>query len=326
MVGGLAHILTMEAYAKNLPPGTINFVSGTGRGTVGPIMRTGLVDILALIGSSKGADLIIREHPHPHRLNVFLQLEAKNLGIILPDADVTVAVDQVLSGSTSYNGQRCTAIKLTMVHESLAEDFLNQFIPKVAALKAGLPWEEGVAITPLPEGQKKIDFLKDLIDDAVSKGAKVVNADVGGGEIYGNLMKPAIVYPVTEDMKLWHEEQFGPVIPVAKFSNIETVYEYIRKMPYGQQAAIFTTNAESSSELLDILSTVVGKICINTACSRSPDIFPFTGRKSSALGTLSVEEALKSFSIEVVVAGKSNPVNDKIMMDYEGVSHFLHPL
>lgn len=80
-VGGLCHLLTMEAFAKALPPGTMNFVSGRGRDTMPPLMKTGDLDGLAFIGGSKAADDLIGQHPHPHRLKVFLQLEAKNMGV-----------------------------------------------------------------------------------------------------------------------------------------------------------------------------------------------------------------------------------------------------
>ena len=80
-VGGLAHLLTMEAFAKTLPPGTMNFVSGRGRDTMPPLMKTGDIDCLAFIGGSNAADDLIKQHPHPHRLKVFLQLEAKNMGV-----------------------------------------------------------------------------------------------------------------------------------------------------------------------------------------------------------------------------------------------------
>ena len=80
-VGGLSHLLTMEAFAKTLPPGAMNFVSGRGRDTMPPLMKTGDIDALAFIGGSKAADDLIGQHPHPHRLKVFLQLEAKNMGV-----------------------------------------------------------------------------------------------------------------------------------------------------------------------------------------------------------------------------------------------------
>ncbi len=152
--GGLVHTLTAKAFAKHLPPGVLNFVTGSGRETVGPIMKTGKVDALGFIGGTRGADALIKAHPSPHRLKVFSQLEAKNLGIVLPDADVDVAAAQCVLGATSYNGQRCTAIKLVMVHESIADELVAKMRERIAKLKAGLPWEDGVSITPLAEPNK----------------------------------------------------------------------------------------------------------------------------------------------------------------------------
>lgn len=307
-LGGLAHMLTMDAFQACLPPGVVNFVTGSGRVTMGPIMRTGMVDVFAFIGGSTAADILVKEHPAPHRLKVFLSLEGKNLGIVLPDADLDRAAEQCMLGSTSYNGQRCTAIKMIMVHESVAEEFNTKLIAQIASLKKGLPWEEGVKITPLPE-PKKPAYLKELITDAEGKGAKVINAHVGGGELTHSLMTPAILYPVTIDMRAWHEEQFGPVVPVAKYSDLSEVYSYLHKMPYGQQAAVFTKSPESAGELLNVLANTVGRINLNTQCARSPDVLPFSARRSSGMGTLSVTEALDTFCVKTVIACQATPAN-----------------
>eukprot|EP01035_Chromulina_nebulosa_P020524 gene20524-26620_t len=323
-VGGFAHVLTMEAYAKSFPKGVVNFISGPGRETMGPAIRQG-VDLFAFIGSSKAADVLLQDHPHPHRLKTFLSLEGKNLGIVTEDADLDIASEQITLGSTAFNGQRCTAIKMTFVHKSVASDFLNKLKVRFAGLKAGLPFEQGVLITPLPE-PNKIEFLNSLIDDAKSKGAAIINADNDGGNVYGNIFVPAIVYPVTESQRLWHEEQFGPIVPVAVYSHINEVIDYIAKMPYGQQAAIFSTKSETIAPLIDILSTAVGRININTQCGRSPDAFPFSGRRSSALGTLSVTESLKAFSTETVIAAKSSDLNNSLLVVAESISNFLAPV
>jgi glyceraldehyde-3-phosphate dehydrogenase (NADP+) len=79
-IGGLAHMLTMQAYSDHLPAGTLQFVTGSGRTLLGPIVRSGSIDALAFIGGRKAADLLLKEHPHLHRLKVFAQLEAKNMG------------------------------------------------------------------------------------------------------------------------------------------------------------------------------------------------------------------------------------------------------
>jgi len=173
-VGCLAHICSMETYAKVFPPGVVNFVSGAGRTTMPPIMATGKVDIFAFIGGSKAADALLKIHPEPHRLKASLALDAKNLGVVMPDCDMATTVTEVLAGSLSYNGQRCTALKLLFVHESIADAFLAAYCAKVDELKIGLPWESGVKLTPLPEPNKPA-YLRELIADAKSLGAKVVS-------------------------------------------------------------------------------------------------------------------------------------------------------
>jgi len=307
-IGGLVHVLTASAFQKVLPPGVINFVSGSGRKTMGPIMETGLVDVLGFIGGTRGADALIKAHPSPHRLKVFAQLEGKNLGIVLPDADLDVAASQCMLGATSYNGQRCTAIKLIMVHSSVADAFVERLVAKIGALKVGLPWEEGVAITPLPETAKP-KYLEELIGDALGKGASLANQAAGGGGIAGALMTPAIVDGVTPAMRLFHEEQFGPVVPIARFDDISEVTSAIKESWNGQQAALFTSSAAAAAPLVDTLSTVVGRININVQCGRSPDVVPFSGRRSSSQGTMSVGEALRAFSIETVVAYPTKDAN-----------------
>ena len=108
-IGGQCHVLTAAAFAAHVPPGVLNFVSGSGRKTCPPIMRSGMVDMLGFIGGSKAADALIADHPHPHRLKVFSQLEGKNIAVVLPDADLDVAAARCALGATSYNGQHGTA-------------------------------------------------------------------------------------------------------------------------------------------------------------------------------------------------------------------------
>jgi len=323
-VGGLAHILTVDALMQAIPPGVVNFVTGPGRKTMGPIMATGLVDCLGFIGGAKATDALIRQHPNPHRLKVFSQLEGKNIAVVLPDADLEVAAKQILLGSLTYNGQRCTACKLIMVHNSIADLLVAKIVAGVKALKVGLPWE-GASITPLPEPAKP-DYLESVLADATCKGAKVANESEGGGSRAGALFTPAVVYPVTPEMRLFTEEQFGPVVPIATYTDIAEVDAAVRASWNGQQAAIFTKNPKAAAPLVDMLSTVVGRINLNSQCSRGPDVFPFSGRRSSAMGTMSVTEALRAFSVEVIVAFPDNDVNKKLAEDMAEEARFFEPI
>ena len=139
-----------------------------------------------------------------------------------------------------------------------------------------------------------------------------------------SLFKPALVYPVTANMRLWSEEQFGPIVPVAVYNDIAEVIEYFRTTNYGQQAAVFTKDdSKAITPIIDILSTTVGRININTQCSRGPDVLPFTGRRSSSLGALSIQEGLTMFSIATVIAGKDNQSNRAIMNQLNTQSNFM---
>ena len=119
--------------------------------------------------------------------------------------------------------------------------------------------------------------------------------------------------PVTPDMRVYQEEQFGPVVPVRFFSDIDQVREEIADSHYGQQVSIFGKDVYTLAPLIDAMVNLVCRVNLNSLCQRGPDVFPFTGRKDSAVSTLSVYDALRSFSIRTFVASKDNPYNNEIL-------------
>lgn len=302
----------LEAFRDSFPAGVINIIYGSGRETVSALMASGKIDVFAFIGTNKAASDLKKLHPKPHRLRAALGLDAKNPGIVLPDVDLDNAVSEAVTGSLSFNGQRCTALKILFVHESVVDAFLDKFQSRLAQLKPGMPWEAGVALTPLPE-PGKTEFLTGLVADAVSKGARVVNA--GGGEVCETFFYPALLYPVTAEMRVYHEEQFGPVVPVVVYRDLETVIDYVLDSDFGQQLSIFGNDPAQVGRLVDAFANQVGRININAQCQRGPDSFPFNGRKNSAEGTLSVHDALRVFSIRTLVATKFQESNKELVSD-----------
>merc|ERR1711972_787066 len=135
----------------------------------------------------------------------------------------------------------------------------------------------------------------------------------------GTLVFPSVLFPVTKAMRAYNEEQFGPLVAIAKYSDIEEVLEHLADVMFGQQVAIFTgAAAEGSKELariLDVCALTTCRVNINAQCQRGPDSFPFAGRKSSALGTISVSEVLRAVSVETLVAAKSRAEVDGIAME-----------
>lgn len=302
----------LEAFRDSFPPGVINIIYGRGRETVSALMASGKVDVFAFIGTHKGAADLKRLHPRPHRLRAALGLDAKNPGIVLPQVDLDNAVEEAITGALSFNGQRCTALKILFVHESVLPGFLDKFSARLAQLKPGMPWEPGVALTPLPE-PGKVDYLNGLLADALEKGAKVINA--GGGQSRESFFYPALLSPVTARMRLYHEEQFGPLVPVVPYRELEEVIDYVLQSDYGQQLSLFGSDPGQVGRLVDAFANQVGRININAQCQRGPDSYPFNGRKNSAEGTLSVHDALRTFSIRTLVATRFNAANKALISE-----------
>ena len=300
----------LEAFRSSFPKGVINIVYGRGRDVASPIMKSGKVDILALIGNSKSAIALQDQHPNKNRLRLILGLEAKNPAIILPDADLDLAIQECIAGSLSFNGQRCTALKVLYVHESIVDEFNKRFAAKVDALSFGNPWDKSAFLTPLPEKEKPA-YIQELIDDAIKKGATVINEK--GGQHSPNFIFPAVLYPVNKEMRVYHEEQFGPVVPVISFKEIQEPLNDMAESNYGQQVSLFGKDIKTIAPMIDNLINLVCRVNLNSSCQRGPDVLPFTGRKDSAVGTLSIHDALRSFSIRTFVASKDNDYNNEIL-------------
>jgi glyceraldehyde-3-phosphate dehydrogenase (NADP+) len=310
--GTLLFYPMLEAFREAFPAGVVNTVYGPGAEVIPPIMESGRINVLAFIGSSGVADTLKKQHPKSNRLRGVLALDAKNAAIILPDADLELTVRECLLGTLSFNGQRCTALKILLVHQSIAEAFLRRMAEEIDKVKIGMPWEKGIQITPLAEVGAPA-YLAECIADALSHGARVLNT--GGGSSSASLFRPALVFPINRAMRLYAEEQFGPVIPVMPFEDIQTALDYVIESDYGQQVSIFGSNPSQIAALIDPLVNQVCRVNINAQCQRGPDTFPFTGRKDSAEGTLSVTDALRSFSIRSMVAAKRCETTTRLLDD-----------
>ncbi len=308
--GALLYEPLLAAFRDVFPKGVINVIYGEGRKVIPPLMASGKINVLGLIGTSMTANALKKLHPNPNRLRCVLGLEAKNPAIVLKGADLDLAVRECVLGCLSFNGQRCTALKILFVEAAIADKFLERFTAAVNALSFGMPWQEGVFVTPVAE-KGKTDYLRELLSDAVAQGARVVNT--AGGMIFGSFFFPAVLYPVHHKMRVYHEEQFGPVIPVLPFDKINEPIEYMINSSYGQQVSIFGSDPDQIARLIDPLVNQVCRVNINSQCQRGPDTFPFTGRKDSAEGTLSVSDALRVFSIRTLVAAKQTDLNKQII-------------
>ena len=209
-----------------------------------------------------------------------------------------LTVDECVKGALAFNGQRCAAIKLIAVHQDIEAKFLESMRAAISELEPGMPWENA-RITPIISADHT-DYLDRVLEDAVHFGARLVNEDRVDAMM--TLYPPALLADVTGDMRIAQEEQFGPIIPVMRFSTNDEALAMVRTSRYGQQLSVFSSSADTMRDIVHSAARYVGRININGKCQRGPDHFPFTGRRDSALATVSIEDALFRFSIATVTA------------------------
>jgi glyceraldehyde-3-phosphate dehydrogenase (NADP+) len=308
--GALIYHPLIEVLRDSFPAGVINMISGDGRKIIPPMLASGLIDGFAFIGTSGVASFLRGLHPKPQRLRCVLGLEAKNPAIVLADADLEVTVRECVSGALSFNGQRCAALKMFFVHTSIIDEFMSRFSEAVRVVKCGMPWDDAAVVTPLVEPGKPV-YLRELVEDAVLHGARVVNEK--GATVNNTFFYPAILYPVNPSMRIYREEQFGPVIPVVPYRDLDEPIRYVQESNYGQQASIFGRNKDELTRLTDFLVHQVSRVNINCQCQRSPDTAPFTGRKDSAEGSLSVSDAATVFTTPSLISARDTELNREIV-------------
>jgi len=308
--GVLANQLLAGAFAEAFPAGVVALLPGDGRVVLPALISAstndlfghpkGAIDVLAFIGSEGAANAILARHPTPSFVHKILGLGAKNAAVVLPGADPAIVAPKLAKGSLGFNGQRCTAEKIIFVPDGAEGDaHVRALGVKIAALPLGMPWDPAAAITPLPE-ERKLESMWGLIEDALGHGATMVNPD--GGRGFYSIMRPAVLDRVIDGMRILHEEQFGPIVPIARYSHIDEVVAWHHASPYGQQVGIHGPNAR---DVVPRLEAYCARINLDDVCQRGPDTFGFTAADKSGFGTLSIDAALRSFSRTVIVQSPS---------------------
>lgn len=297
--GSISTLYLAEVFNKaGLPKGVLNTVTGKGSEIGDYIVTHPKIDFINFTGSTDvGTHISQITTMKP----VLMELGGKDAAIVLEDADLDEAADNIVAGGYSYSGQRCTAVKRILVMESVADDLVAKVKERIAKLKVGDPREEGVVVSPLISS-KAADFVMELIDDARDKGAHLV----AGGKREGNLVYPTLFDKVNLDMRLAWEEPFGPVLPVIRVKTIEEAIDISNRSAYGLQGAVFTKNIDKAFYIANKLE--VGTIQVNNKPERGPDHFPFLGVKASGMGTQGIRYSIEAMSRPKAIVFNLNPI------------------
>ncbi len=285
--GSISALYLAEVFnIAGLPKGVLNTVTGRGSEIGDYCVTHKEIDFINFTGSTEvGQHISSITTMKP----LLLELGGKDAAIVLDDADLDRAVDNIVSGAYSYSGQRCTAVKRILVMESVADELAEKLKDRISKLKVGDPREEGVVVTPLIS-EKSADFVMSLMEDANKKGAKLLV----GGKREGNLVYPTLYDNVTLDMKLAWEEPFGPILPIIRIKSIDEAIKIANESDYGLQSSVFTKDIDKAFYIANKLE--VGTVQVNNKPERGPDHFPFLGVKSSGMGTQGIRYSIEAMS------------------------------
>jgi len=294
--GSLCGLYLAKVFEEaGVPAGVLNTVTGKGSEIGDYIVTHKDVDFINFTGSTEVGTRISKI---TSMVPLLMELGGKDAAIVLEDADLDLTASNIVSGAFSYSGQRCTAVKRVLVVDKVADALVERVKEKVEKLSIGNPLEiDKVNIVPLIN-TKSADFVVELIEDAKTKGAKLLV----GGKREGNLIYPTLFDGVTTDMRLAWEEPFGPVLPIIRVKDKDEAIKIANESKYGLQSAVFTENINEAFYVADRLE--VGTVQVNNKTERGPDHFPFLGVKASGIGTQGIK-----YSIEAMTRPKATIIN-----------------
>jgi vanillin dehydrogenase len=273
------------------PKGVINVVwNGPGKSAAfgEALMAHPWVRRMNLTGSTEvGRELGMLGGKYLKR--VALELGGKDACIVLRDADMDTAVNATAFGKFMGSGQGCMAVERVLVEEPIADEFIEKFTEKAASLKVGDPRDDETCIGPLIN-QRQLDRVKALVDDAVQRGAKVLC----GGKYEGLSYYPTVLTNVKRDMKIMHEETFGPVAPVFVVRDVEEAIEVANDTVYGLSCGIITRDLQKGLAIADRIES--GMVHINESSTADEPHVPFGGVKDSGWGKMGGKQAAEEFT------------------------------
>lgn len=292
--GAISALYLVEAlHDAGVPKGVLQTVTGKGSEIGDYIVTHEGIDFINFTGSTEiGQHLSKISAMTP----MLLELGGKDAAIVLEDADLEFAANNIVDGAFSYSGQRCTAVKRILTTHRVADQLVDMLKERIEKLKVGDP-RENATITPLID-EKAADFADYLIQDALKKGAKLVI----GNHREGNLIYPTLLDFVTTEMDVAWKEPFSPILPIIRVSDIDEAIEIANSSEYGLQSSVFTNDINKAFAIADRLE--VGTVQINNKTERGPDHFPFLGVKASGMGTQGVR-----YSIEAMTRPKAITIN-----------------
>ncbi|MEZ5708227.1 MAG: aldehyde dehydrogenase family protein [Blastomonas sp.] len=287
-----------ELIAGVVPPGVVNIITGTD--DLGPLI-TGHADIdkITFTGSTATGKKIM-EGASKDLKRITLELGGNDASIVLPDADVAKVAEQLFWSSFTNAGQICVAAKRIYIHEDIYDELSQAIAEYARTVKVGDGSQQGTAVGPI-QNKKQYERVLELVQDAKDKGYKFLVGGDHDPKIPGYFVPITILDNPPEDARIVAEEQFGPVMPLMKFSTTEEVIQRANASDYGLAGAVWTSDPDKGVAIAEQLET--GTVWVNEYLHLSP-MAPFGGHKQSGFGREYGKEGLLEFTYSQVITVK----------------------
>jgi len=282
-----ALLLADVLYEAGLPPEMFNVVTGMPAKIGDAMITDPNIDLITFTGGVPVGKMIAEKAGYRRTV---LELGGNAPFIIMEDADIDRAATMAVAGATKNSGQRCTAVKRILVHESVADAFAAACVEKAKKLKAGNPTDPETDVGCVITEKAAMTFQQRVVD-AVEAGAKLLH----GNDREGAIFPPTVVDHVTPDMELVTEETFGPAIPIIRIKDIDDAIRVANGTNFGLSSGVATNRLDYMTRFINELQH--GTVNIWEVPGYRIEMSPFGGIKDSGLGYKEgVIEAMKSFT------------------------------
>ena len=282
-----AMLLADILYEAGLPPPMLSIVTGDPREIADEMLVNPDVDVVTFTGGVPIGKYIAAKAVYKRQV---LELGGNDPIIVMEDADLDEAAALAAAGSYKNSGQRCTAVKRMLVHESVADAFVERLVTRTKAWSYGDPADPSLDMGTVIDEAAARNF-EEKVNDAVAQGAKLLVGNVRQGALYS----PTVIDHVKPEMNVVRTETFGPVSPVIRFRDIDDALRIANGTVYGLSSAVCTNRLDYITRFVAELN--VGSVNIREVPGYRLELTPFGGIKDSGLGYKEgVQEAMKSFT------------------------------
>jgi succinate-semialdehyde dehydrogenase/glutarate-semialdehyde dehydrogenase len=284
--------------STDLPEGVFNEVYGDGADT-GEYLMNSAIDLVWFTGST-GVGKHLYLAAAKKFIPALLELGGSAPGIVCADADPESAVKSIYFNRFLNSGQTCDGLKRLIVHKSLVEEVTDRLKALVQTKKIGPAEDPATDIGPLA-AERQLTSLEEQVADALAKGAKVIMGAQRPKHVRGAYYEPTILTDITQDMKVWKEEVFGPVLPIVSFDSLDQAIALANDTIYGLGAYVYSRDNDQALHIARAIKT--GNVSINNASYVIPEN-PFGGVKDSGLGREHGRDGLRELCSVKTVAMK----------------------